>query len=302
MTTAVEAQQADEDKHYLMVQPGQTLIKIMRVIYPDQRSRWPELMRKVVKLNPQAFEDGDPRKLKIGSRLELPEETLVKKVVPKRRRAGVVQEIEGQPTALDDKKKRRQLERGGIVYVGDQIMTGIDDLLKLEMIDGAKVELRCNSVLNIEEYSLRTRGSNSVMSLLKGSLHKETGRIGKGKNDRYVMRTPIATIGVRGTEYGVRVRQSDGCGGKADVDDDGLYVAVLSGEVEVQNPAGKIKVESGDAAHVAQNNTRPESYEPFSGMVFGEAKVETPVTEDDDGDGIPIWWMIVGVVILGIGL
>ena len=307
---------ASNAEEQITVKPGQTLIKIMRQVYPDQRSRWPVLMRQIVQDNPSAFENGDPRTLKVGSSITLPEKSTKKVVTKKRARAATVKSITGSATLFDDKKKTQQIKSGTQVYVGDQLLTSDSGQITLGFVDGATLELRCNSLLNIEEYKMRTRGSQAALSLLKGSVGTKTGRIGKRGHDKYQLTTPTATIITTQAEYGVRVHQAKACGKQADVESDGLYIDVLAGQVVLSNDAGEMTVSSGDAAVAEQRSVAPTSAVAFSGMVFGdkfvakpvvvkskpvykevEAAEEEPLEEDN---GVPYWWMIAAALILGV--
>ncbi len=288
----------------------------MRQVYPDQRSRWPLLMRELVQNNPSAFENGDPRTLKVGSVITLPGKPTEKIKKEKRTRAASVKNVTGSVTLFNDKKKVLEIKAGTNVYVGDQLLTSGSGAVTLSFIDGATVKLRCNSLLNINKYKMRTRGSQSELSLLKGSLHHETGRIGKRGNDKAILKTPVGSVTAKQAEYGVRVHQASACGQQADVENDGLFVAVLSGKVTTESDEGKLVVSSGDAAMVAQMAIAPVSIQAFSGMVFGEKvikmaavikpqSVKKSVTKPDEesiteDNSIPVWWMIAGALILGV--
>lgn len=303
-------------ENQVTVKPGQSLIKIMRQVYPDQRSRWPVLMREIVQSNPASFENGDPRTLKVGSTLSLPEKSTVKSKVKKRARAATVKSVTGSVTLFDDKKKTSELKQGSQVYVGDQLLTSDSGMVTLGFVDGASLELRCNSLLTIDEYKMRTRGSQSALSLLKGSLSTRTGRIGKRGHDKYELITPVGNVTTTQAEYGVRVHQSQACAKQADVDTDGLYVDVLNGKVLLANDSGELKVSSGNAALSTQKSVAPVETAAFSGMVFGDKFVAKPVLvkskpvkkiveeEQDEplkeDNGVPYWWMIAAAVILGV--
>jgi len=298
----------------ITVKPGQSIIKIMRKIYPDQRSRWPQLMRELVKANPAAFENGDPRTLKVGSVLKLPEQSTVKVKKVKRIKSATVKDISGTVSLFDNKKSSKDIVKGSTIFVGDQLLTSENGSLTLSFVDGAVIRLRCNSLLNVDQYKMRTRGSQSQLTLLKGSLHNKTGRIGKREADTIVLKTPLADLKAVEAEYGIRVRQANGCAEQADVENDGLFVDVLNGTVVVAASAGQLSVSSGDAAMVASDEIAPVNKEAFSGMVFGKKVIEkvalkkTAVIEKNDepepvadkDDGIPVWWMIASALILGI--
>ena len=72
------------------------------------------------------------------------------------------------------------------------------------------------------------------MSLLAGGIRTLTGRIGKTRRDAYLMNTPTASIGVRGTDYELRLCAGDCPAGSPD----GLYLGVTEGQIEARNEAG----------------------------------------------------------------
>ncbi|MDH5736015.1 MAG: FecR family protein, partial [Gammaproteobacteria bacterium] len=248
-------------KRYLYVQPGQTLFSIVKVLYPEQQDKWPEIINNIVKRNPHAFRHGQAVNIKVGERIELPHINSMiqnKHVLYKGPEAvGQIITARGKTFAISPKKVNRPLLVGSEIYVGDRIFTGVDGFLRLSMIDDAQIDLRCNSEMLIEDYRLLRAGNRSVLYLIKGSLRKITGSIGKLATDVYEMRTPMATVGVRGTEYAIRVLQSHGCDGSLDVNSDGLFVKVDRGAIDLKNQKGVSQLTEGNAAHIGANNAGP---------------------------------------------
>jgi hypothetical protein len=314
MSLDVSAAEIKAKKRYLYVQSGQTLQSIVKTLYPDKSGQWTELGKRIVMLNPRAFEKGDASKIIIGSRLELPDLTVVEvkppevkkpvvqkpKPVPppvvvevkKPETVGMVVDARGKTFAIASDKKNRPLEKGSELYVGDRIYTGMDGFMQMSMIDDAKIDLRCNSEMLIEEYKMVPNGNRSIMHLIKGSLRKVTGSIGKSVNDVYEMKTSIATVGVRGTEYAIRVLQSHGCDGSLDVNDSGMFVRVDKGEIDVKNDSGDTPVAKGDVVHVVAKKDKPKKIDAKQG-VFEAVKPEEPVKEEPFN-----WWWVVGVLVV----
>ncbi len=259
------------EKRFLYIQPGQTVFSIVKVLYPDQKKRWPAIIQEILKKNPHAFERGDITRIKVGERIELPAlasnlitaQAIVYKGVEA---VGQVTQARGKAFAISLKKKRRDLEVGSEVFVGDRLFTGVDGFLRLSMIDEAKIDLRCNSEMRIEDYQLLRAGNRSVIYLIKGSLRKITGSIGKVAKDVYEMRTPMATVGVRGTDYALRVMQSYGCDGSLDVNHNGLFVKVNSGAIDLKNAAGSVALNAGDAALVDGKNASAKAIDADDGI------------------------------------
>jgi hypothetical protein len=292
ISVATEAFNADI--RYLHVQKGQTLHNIVSRLYPERVKEWPKLKQDIVKLNPHAFINGDPTKMKAGVRLELPRRVVVRTTPAQPvalKKVGSVVEKEGSVVAVDRRKVSRKLVKGDPVYLGDKVITGETGYVRLNMIDEAVLDLRCFSIMVIEEYALNDSSRRSILNLLQGSLQKVTGKIGKMTEDVYELRTPVASVGVRGTEYALRVFQTKGCGGTLDADD-GLYLEVIKGLVEVHNEAGKEVIARGETAYVPLPKAVPKKVKIKPGVVKPIAEKEVVEAEEESSS---IWWWLLGI-------
>lgn len=155
--------------------------------------------------------------------------------------------------------------RGAAVEVGDVVSTGPTGLAQLRMQDGALLSLRYGSTMKVEEYRLpdaaapavaattpAAGGGRSVLRLLRGAFRTVTGLIGKGAGDSYSVVTPVATIGIRGTDYSAAYCSGD-CGSVAD----GLYLGVSNGGIDVTNDAGTLALGNDQYGYVRDNATPP---------------------------------------------
>lgn len=138
---------------------------------------------------------------------------------------------------------------GGKVSVGETLVTGAGGYARMEMTDGGEMVLRPDSQLKVESYKFaeaKPAEDSFLFSMLKGGMRTVTGLIGKrGNRDAYQLNTPTATIGIRGTQFDMRVCQGD-CG----VLGDGTYLAVRYGAVHTANKLGGLDVAAGQVAHV----------------------------------------------------
>ena len=163
------------------------------------------------------------------------------------------------------------------VWAGDVLATSKDSYALIQMNDGAKMTLLPNSNLKIVDYRFNKDApqlDSAVFSLLKGGLRSVTGLIGKrGNVDAYRMQSPMATIGIRGTDFSSRLCSTKNC--QDDVAESaklankpqimpqqatggtsqdspaeappGLYVTVHTGQVIVSQPTGKtLSLERGE--------------------------------------------------------
>lgn len=261
-------------KRYLYVQPGQSVFSIVKILYPNQKDQWPAIIKQIVRKNPHAFTGADATKIRTGERLVIPSiwsnlkpASNVKAVVYKAPQAvGQVIKSRGKTFVISKEKKKRNIDLGSEVYVGDRIFTGVKGFVRLSMIDEAKIDLRCNSEMIIEDYQLLRGKNRSVIYLIKGSVKKITGSIGKMADDIYEMRTPLATVGVRGTEYALRVLQTYGCDGSMDVNSKGLFVKVNKGAIDVDGPKDDVSLNSGDTALIADKESKAKSIKARDGV------------------------------------
>src|SRR6266480_2457135 len=99
------------------------------------------------------------------------------------------------------------------VQSGDTIRVGPASNAQIRMTDESIVGLRPGTVFRIDAYEYSGQAEpRSIFSLLKGGFRTVTGAIGRlHSRERYAVRTPTATIGIRGTHYTV-VHCDNDCG------------------------------------------------------------------------------------------
>ncbi len=98
------------------------------------------------------------------------------------------------------------LERGSKVRVGDVVLTGPSSHVHLKMVDEAFVSIRPESRLRITEYRydpFDTTGNQVKFELEEGIARSVTGKAGELNKSQYRLNTPVAAIGVRGTDFTV---------------------------------------------------------------------------------------------------
>lgn len=94
--------------------------------------------------------------------------------------------------------------RGTVVKVGDQVSTESNGHVHIHFIDQALVSVRPNSVLLIERYDYdaeRPQQSAVKFRLEEGVARAISGEAARNARERFRLNTPIAAIGVRGTDF-----------------------------------------------------------------------------------------------------
>jgi hypothetical protein len=91
-------------------------------------------------------------------------------------------------------------QKGTPVDPGDRISTGANGMAQLTMVDQARLSLRPSTQFMIEAYpDKRESDQGGVLNLIKGTLRTFTGLIASNNRDKYVMKTRVATVGIRGS-------------------------------------------------------------------------------------------------------
>jgi len=125
--------------------------------------------------------------------------------------SGMVIASRGEVSALADGSSR-ELKQGDFVYVNDEIQTGARSFAVLQFTDGAKVTVRPDSKLVIETYLYAGNDSDeATLSLVSGGLRVITGAMAKTHPENYKVRTPVALMGVRGTEFSIQLCGDELC-------------------------------------------------------------------------------------------
>jgi hypothetical protein len=158
----------------------------------------------------------------------------------------------GEVTAVAPDGRSRALARGSEIDVGETVATR-QGRAQLRFADGAYMSLQPQTEFKVEEFKYSGTGKphesdNIVMNLLKGGLRTITGFIGRANRKNYRLRTDVATIGIRGTEYSVRYTNS-------------IEVFCADGSIVVQNEGGTLQLSGGQGGYVASNQTPPQQTE-----------------------------------------
>ena len=105
--------------------------------------------------------------------------------------------------------QRQALKLGSALFMQDRIATGNDALVMLVFSDQGRMALRPDTELIIRSYHIDPSGANTKIDfeLVRGTVRQISGQGTKLQPERYRLNTPIAAIGVRGTDFLARVDQ-----------------------------------------------------------------------------------------------
>ena len=107
--------------------------------------------------------------------------------------------------------KQRAMDRGTEVRVGDRVETQAGGHVHLRFVDGGRISVRPVSRLVIESYAYskdQPQLSGIKFRLDEGVIRSITGQWGEAAKERFRLNTPVAAIGVKGTDFVVRSEQT----------------------------------------------------------------------------------------------
>ena len=151
---------------------------------------------------------------------------------------GKVLATRGEVSAAAVDGQTRALKRGEALFEGDTVITGADSFARLRFSDGGSVHLRAATRFAIAEYAFEQQGKKDVgrFDLVAGGFRAVTGAIGRDDKSAYSVKTPVTTIGIRGTDHEGRWCNND-CGDLreqgVEPPEDGLYNGTFEGETVV---------------------------------------------------------------------
>lgn len=179
--------------------------------------------------------------------------------------AGTVTRLKGE-AQLTRAGKTVPLHAGDEVEEGDDVSTGQETRLEIYLNDKSSLTLGDGTSLVISEFVFDPdrRAGRASFKLLNGVMRMVSGEIARFRNENFVVRTPVASIGIRGTDF---------FGGFVDHK---FRVVLISGTaIYVENDAGRVELtEKGSATTIEVPEIRPgqDMGVVLRGMPAGERK------------------------------
>ena len=298
----------------LKVTSGMTIDDIITRVYPKDKDLWPQIKEKLIETNPYSFVQYSDRLIP-GARLKLvdirrilDQEELIPKI-----KVGHVAQLGGQASAIDINGRVQQLKISAPIFEGDRLETEPGARLYIQMDDGAEVHLKEDSVLKISEYIITAgydEGSSSIFDLLRGGLRKLTGSIGVSALANYQVQTGLATIGIRGTEYVIKLCKLDDCSQTVSRNDPDakLHAVVLKGaitlttdkDVQILMAMGEYGTATPEVLVVEEEKPVPAGFlDAEESQMFN---VTMPQQVEQEEETSSSWMWVVGVLLLAVGL
>ncbi|MBI5436509.1 MAG: FecR domain-containing protein [Nitrosomonadales bacterium] len=156
---------------------------------------------------------------------------------------GTVDALSGSAYVSDNSGKSTPVIVGQKIYEEQTINSGPDGEVHLVTEDGGIVAIRPDTVFRVDQYKAESSSADKIfMSLFKGAIRSVTGWVGKHNSSAYLIITPNATIGIRGTDHETAVID------KGDGDEPGTYDTVNEGATVLKTLQGEAEVIPGKFA------------------------------------------------------
>lgn len=173
--------------------------------------------------------------------------------------------VHGSVEIFNATGEKRIALKDGDVFKGDRVVTAPASSLQIQMSDSGYFAVRPNSEFVINEYIYNQSETDRVeTSIIRGGLRSITGAIGQKNKKAFRLKTPVATIGIRGTDL-VAFYLSPQMASPA-LGQQGSYLTIQSGAGVLETAAGAQVVAPGQAAYVASANLAPTSISQLPGI------------------------------------
>lgn len=170
---------------------------------------------------------------------------------------GVVERLDGKVSIIDSKGQTRVAHVNDTIMEGDTIVTGVDGELQVRTSDYGFAAYRPKSRITIQSFRAEADADdNMVLAIVYGGLRSISGWIGKYNREKYKIRTPNATVGIRGTDH-EPLHIPLPPAGEEPIAEPGTYEKVNSGQTSLQNPAGEVIVNAGESAFSSHDAKKP---------------------------------------------
>jgi hypothetical protein len=149
------------------------------------------------------------------------------------------------------KDEKLSVKAGFRLFKSDRLITGNDSRLRFRLVDGSEVTLGENSKFNLITYEFNPKkhsNNKAEFKLSQGVFRFISGLITQRDNPDLKVITPVATIGVRGTDF---------WGGY--LDPDAVDVLLISSEHKliVSNKYGSITLDKNGLGTTIRSNIAP---------------------------------------------
>ena len=163
--------------------------------------------------------------------------------------------------------KEKKLGMNSVLYEHDLVITSADSYAVLAFKDKGIMTLQEKTKFEIKEfkYTKNEKTDRAVYNFITGGLRVLSGKIGKVNKQNFSIKTPVATIGIRGTGFDLvyKGNKSANCSvldDKKCTKASGLKAYVWNSEIVQTNASGSFKLKENQSNNIASESIQPEEY------------------------------------------
>jgi len=224
---------------------------------------------------------------------------------------GHVAELSGEVMVIRSDGTRVTLQSGDSVFQGDILETESGAGIGIVLADGAALSMGEDARMVLDEmvYDPGTQAGSIALSVMKGIFTIVSGEVSKTDPDAMTISTPVATIGIRGTQIGldlsngrdlnlVMMEEADGFVGEVMIVNDGgaitlnqAYFAVTVGGFNMPpvtstafTPESIVHTFGGTLSYLPMQNVNANDYGSRESRAEGLNAFETAAGEPADTD------------------
>lgn len=211
---------------------------------------------------------------------------------------GSVVTLNGTAWAVTDQGERL-LSAGDPIYEGESVTTGKNANMEIRFLDGTLLGQGEEARVDLDEYIYDGSASGLDFHMVTGVLRMVSGKIAETNPESFNISTPLATIGIRGTEIIAKIDVNGQIFGVTDMSP-GHYVVVATADGEVRIDAPGLFSGVDQDGFLIQTQELPQDFVdavkaavPLTGMGEEPRDPDAPPPEvpdptgDSDGQGSP---------------
>ncbi len=161
-------------------------------------------------------------------------------------------------------QQERHLSLGASLFEHDRVISKENSYAAFVFRDGEKMVLQPSSQIDIAQYDFQKNKKDKVLyKLVVGGMRVLTGSIGKKDPSAYAIDTPVATIGIRGTEFDLTCLndcENPNFSEEDEIANDqssGLVTHVEEGIITISNESGTIDAKKGQNHFISNKKIPP---------------------------------------------
>ena len=169
--------------------------------------------------------------------------------------------VHGDAVVISEDGISRKAKKGNDVFLRDLVVTEKAASVQIQMQDKSYFAVRPDSSVRLARFSFNGQSKNNQVEtkVFKGGLRSITGLIGQKNKKQFAISTPVATIGIRGTDLVVfhvadKIEEMENS-------PQGSYLLIQEGSGALENESGTQVLKPNEVAYASSAVDAPKPLE-----------------------------------------